>query len=154
MSCRERLDRFLREENVPFEPQQHRPAYTAQEVAAAEHVSAREFAKVVMVGTDQGLTMAVLPANARVDAPKVAQAVGARDAWLAREHEFAGTFPDCEVGAMPAFGHLFGVPVVVDRALTTSEWIVTQAGNHEETVRLRYSDYERVEHPIVADIRS
>lgn len=152
MPCNQRLEHTLREAHVDFELRRHDPVMTAQEVAAVEHVSGREVAKVVMVGTDRGLAMAVLPANERCDIRRVAEAVGARDAWLAHEEEFSTAFPDCEPGAMPAFGHLWGIPTVVDSDLAQREWILTQAGTHRDAVRLRFHDYERVERPTIVEI--
>src|SRR5574341_670347 len=103
MTCRERLERYFRENGVKYEVQSHPEVYTAQEVAAVEHIPGRSMAKVVMAMVDGTLTALVLPAPSRVDIPKVKAALGAKDARLAREQEFSTVFPDCEVGAMPPF---------------------------------------------------
>jgi Ala-tRNA(Pro) deacylase len=63
-------------------------------------------------------------------------------------------FPDCETGAMPPFGNLYGLPVYVDRHLARERELVFQAGNHREAVRVEYSDFERLVHPTVADLCS
>src|SRR3990172_7193008 len=109
MNCKERLEAYLRENKVPFQVVHHPLAYTAQEVAAAEHVPGKMLAKVVMVFADGKLVMLALPAPYRVDLSKAAAALGAREARLAHEEEFAAAFPDCEVGAMPPFGNLYDV---------------------------------------------
>jgi Ala-tRNA(Pro) deacylase len=69
MGCRERLERYLRENGAPFEVQDHRMAYTAQQIAAAEHVPGRMLAKVVMVLADGEMAMLVLSAPSLVDHP-------------------------------------------------------------------------------------
>ena len=63
MNCKERLEAFLRENKVPFQVVHHPLAYTAQEVAAAEHVPGRMLAKVVMVFADGKMVMLALPAG-------------------------------------------------------------------------------------------
>src|SRR3990172_12537374 len=117
MGCREELEAYLRESKVPFEAEYHAVAYTAQEVAAAEHVPGRMLAKVVMVMGDGKLSMLVLPAPARVDLARATASLGAKEVRLAHEDEVADRFPGCEGGAMPPFGTLFDLPVFVGKSL-------------------------------------
>ena len=151
MGCREDLEAYLRENKVPYQSQHHAVAYTAQEVAASEHIPGRMLAKVVMVLADGKLSMLVLPAPARVDLDKAAAALGAKEARLAHEDEFADRFPGCEVGAMPPFGNLFDLPVFVDKALAEDETIVFEAGTHTDTMSMKYADYERLVKPQAAE---
>ena len=150
MDCKERLEAHLREGKVPFQVQHHAIAFTAQEIAASEHVPGKMLAKVVMVLADGKMAMLALPAPYRVDLEKAAAVLGAKEVRLAREEEFAAAFPDCEVGAMPPFGNLYDVPVYVDEALAEDETIVCQAGTHTDTISLKYADYERLARPTVA----
>ncbi|HEU5100436.1 MAG TPA: BON domain-containing protein [Roseiflexaceae bacterium] len=152
MACKEKLKAYLHDHQVPFVIQHHRTAFTAQDVAASEHLPGQLVAKVVMAVADGDLIMLVLPADHRADLAKVRVAAGARELWLANEREFADRFPDCEVGAMPPFGNLYGLPVYVDRSLTFDQAIVFQAGTHSETMRVRYADFARLVKPIVVDI--
>lgn len=152
MQCKERLEQLLRDAGVKYEFQRHPAAFTAQEVAAAEHVPGRMLAKVVIVVADDALAMAVVPAPSKVDMEKVRAVMGAAEARVAREGEFAEAFPDCDVGSMPVFGNLYGVPVLVDRALAHNPTIVSQAGSHTETVSLDYADFVRIVDPTVTDL--
>jgi len=152
MNCKERLEAYLRENKVPFQIVHHPLAYTAQEVAAAEHVPGKMLAKVVMVFADGKLAMLTLPAPHRVDLTKAAAVLGAREVRLAHEEEFAAAFPDCEVGAMPPFGNLYDLPVYVDNVLAGDEEIVFQAGTHTDTMTLRYADFQRLVKPEVGDL--
>jgi Ala-tRNA(Pro) deacylase len=147
MNCRARLEAYLREQRVPFAAQQHRIAYTAQDVAAAEHIPNQIMAKVVIVSADGALVMLVLPTTHRVDLRRIRASLGARELYLVGEQEFAAAFPDCEIGAMPPFGNLYHIPVYVDRRLAEDEMIVFQAGTHTETIRMRYADYARLVQP-------
>ena len=150
MECRDRLENYLRENRVPFEEQHHSRAVSAQEVAASEHVPGRMLAKTVMVLGDGEMAMLALPAPYQVDLEKAAAALGADEARLAEEEEFEDSFPDCEVGAMPPFGNLYGVPVYVEETLAEDETIVFRSGTHTETMSVSYSDFERLVEPTVA----
>ncbi len=147
MGCKEDLEAYLRENKVPFQMQHHAVAYTSQEVAAAEHIPGRMLVKVVMVMGDGKLAMFALPAPARVDLDKAAALLGAKEARLAREEEFADRFPGCEVGAMPPFGKLFDLPVYADKSLAEDETIVFEAGTHTDTMSMKYADYQRLAEP-------
>ena len=147
-----KLKEFLDTSGVQYQPIAHRIAFTAQEVAAAEHVPGREHAKVAIVKVPNGFFMAVLPAPKKVDLVKFAAAVQQKEARLASEDEFERMFPQCETGAMPPFGNLFGLPVIVDRTLEDDTNIAFQAGTHTESIRMKYLDFKRLAKPQVADI--
>jgi Ala-tRNA(Pro) deacylase len=150
VACKERLETYLREERVPFEVQHHPRVVTAQEVAASEHVPGKLLAKTVMVLADGEMVMLALPALYQVDVEKAGSALGAREIRLAQEEEFEGSFPDCEVGAMPPFGNLYDVPVCVEETLAEDETIVFRAGTHTDTMSITYADFDRLVEPTVA----
>ena len=151
MDCKVRLEAYLREKQVPFEMRHHPRAVTAQEVAASEHVPGKMLAKTVMVLADGKMVMLALPAPYQVDIEKASTALRAGEVRLAQEGEFEGTFPDCEVGAMPPFGNLYEVPVYVEEALAEDETIVFRAGTHTDTMSVRYADFERLVEPTIAE---
>jgi Ala-tRNA(Pro) deacylase len=151
MQCKDRLEAFLRDNAVPFQVQHHPLAYTAQEVAASEHIPGKMMTKVIMAYADGTMVMLALPAPRRVDATKAAAALGAKEVRLAHEEQFAATFPDCQVGAMPPFGNMYNLPVYVDTVLTEDETIVFRAGTHTDTISVKYADFERLVRPTVAD---
>jgi Ala-tRNA(Pro) deacylase len=142
-----RLRNFLESQKVRYVHETHRTAYTAQELAQEEHVPGKMVAKTVVVKLDDAFALAVMPATARADFARLKSALGAREVRLATELEFTGLFPDCEVGAMPPFGNLYGVPVYVDAALTQDEEIIFNAGTHQDTIRMRYADFEHLARP-------
>jgi Ala-tRNA(Pro) deacylase len=151
VTCKDRLEAYLRDNQVAFETQHHRTAFTAQQVAESEHIPGRLLAKVVMAVADGELIMLVLPATNRIDLAQVATILDAREVRLASEAEFASIFSDCEIGAMPPFGNLYGVPVYVDKILAEDETIYCQAGTHTDTISLKYADFARLVEPTVTD---
>ena len=152
MKCKERLAKYLGENGVPFETQIHPQAYTAQEVAAAQHVSGHQVAKVVMVWADDRLVMLVLPASGKVNFRAAADVLGAKKVSLATEAEFIDRFADCRVGAMPPFGNLYDLPVCLDSALTQHKEMVFRVGTYTETMKIATSDFGRLVQPQVAEI--
>jgi len=147
------LREFLDANRVTYEVRSHRTAFTAQEVAAAEHIPGREMAKVVMVRDGREYLMTVLPAPEHLDLERLEKATGRTGLRIATEAQFAGLFPGCEPGAMPPFGNLYGLPVWVDESLTRDDEIAFNAGNHEQTVHMRYADFARLVQPRVAALR-
>lgn len=144
-----RLHQLLEQQHVPYQTIRHRTAYSAQQTAEAAHVPGHELAKAVIVEIDGELAMIVQTASRMVPLGRIRAATGARDVHLVSEREFASRFPDCELGAMPPFGNLYGMDTYVTEAVSHDEEIAFNAGSHTELVRLRYSDFDRLVHPTV-----
>lgn len=151
MQCKERLEAYLREHKVPFQVQHHPEAFSAQRIAESEHIPGKIVAKTVIVLADNQVTALVLPASHRADLNLVQAVLRASEIRLAHEQEFANVFPDCEVGTMPPFGNLYGVPVYVEKSLAEEEMMVFPAGTYTDTMSLRYADFERLVQPKVIE---
>jgi Ala-tRNA(Pro) deacylase len=142
-SLKDYLDRM----GVKYITINHSLAYTSQQIAATTHIRGQELAKTVMVKLDGKMAMVVLPASFKVDLELVRRAAGANIAALATEYEFQDLFPDCEAGAMPPFGNLYGMEIYVEERLTWDEEIAFNAGTHLELIRMAYKDYARLVKP-------
>jgi len=150
MNCKDRLELYLRDNDVSYELQHHARLFTAEDVAASQQIPGQQLAKVVMVVADGRDFMLVLPATAQVYIPGVAGLLGARYVRLAGESELKALFIDCEMGAMPPFGNLYHLPVYVDSALAEEDMISFQAGTHTDTMSMKYADYAHLVKPFVA----
>jgi Ala-tRNA(Pro) deacylase len=150
----QKLKDFLDANGVRYVSTTHSAAYTAQEIASIAHIKGKELAKTVMVKIDEEMAMAVLPASYQVDLPALRSAAEAGSAVLATEAEFRGKFPECDTGAMPPFGNLYGLPVVVEETLTRDKEIAFSAGTHRELIRLAYEDFARLVRPKIAKFRA
>ena len=144
-----RVKDFLDTNHIHYNTIIHPTSYTAQGTAAYAHVSGNEMAKTVMVKLDNQLAMAVLPASYQIDLSALKRLTKSKSVCLASESEFEMKFPDCDLGAMPPFGNLYGVPVFVEERLKEDRDIAFNAGTHNELMRMRYDDFERVVNPIV-----
>jgi Ala-tRNA(Pro) deacylase len=141
------LREFLDKNKVKYVVISHSPAYTAQEIAASAHIPGHELAKVVVLRIDGDLAMAVLPASSHVNLELLGEAIGADHIELADEFEFRDRFGDCELGAMPPFGNLYGMDVYVADELTVDDRIAFNAGSHTELIQLAFEDFERLAKP-------
>jgi len=147
-----RLRQFLDSYNTRYVVISHSVAYTAGTIAALTHIPGRELAKTVVVKVDDTLVMAVVCASQHVDLELLKAATKAKVVQLAAEHEFKGRFPDCETGAMPPFGNLYGMRVFADEALSRDKEIAFNAGSHRELMRLAWGDFERLVQPKVMNL--
>ena len=145
----QKLKTFLDAQSVKYVSITHSPAYTAQEVAASAHIPGREMAKTVMVKVDGRMAMAVLAANRKVVLQDLREITGAEGVKFATEEEFKNLFPDCEPGAMPPFGNLYGMDVYVAPSLEQNQEIAFNAGTHTEVIKMPYRDFERLVKPKV-----
>jgi Ala-tRNA(Pro) deacylase len=146
MAC-EKLKKFLDENKVQYVTITHSQAFTAQQVAASAHIKGKEMAKTVIIKFNEKLAMAVLPATYHVDYHLLKEVTGNENVILAHESEFREIFDDCELGAMPPFGNLYGMDVYVAQSLTADEEIVFNAGTHSELIRMKYSDFAKLVKP-------
>ncbi len=151
MTVLHRLKEYLDREKVCYEVLAHQEAYTAPEIAHELHVLGKELAKVVMVKVDDRLVRTVLPSTWKLDLKRLKEVFRTSHVRLATEEEFRGLFPDCDIGAMPPFGNLYGLEVYVDRFLTENDEIVFQAGTHREAIRMRYQDFANRVGPTVEE---
>ncbi len=147
-----KLREFLDSHAVRYFVVSHSAAYTAQEIAAAAHVPGKELAKTVIVTIAGKMAMVVLPASRQLDFELLRELAGTRNVELAGEKEFSGLFPECEPGAMPPFGNLYGMAVYVSEELEDDDEIAFNAGAHTELLRLSYESYKRLVHPTVAKL--
>ena len=152
MSISVKVREFMKSNNVDFEVIQHAVSYTAQETAASVHRPGKEVVKPVLITDGERFALAVVDAPHKVDLDRFALASGMAGAALADEAVMRGLFPDCEPGAMPPFGNLYGMDVYCDTRLAEDDSITFNACTHHEAVRMKWEDFERLVRPIMVDI--
>jgi Ala-tRNA(Pro) deacylase len=147
----DRLIALLEMRGVHYEHDHHTLSYTARETARVDHVPPRSFAKVVVVHSEDGFAITVLPADRIVDLEELREALGSRHLRLATERELDELFPECELGAMAPFGNgtLSELPVWVDGLLLAEETISFNAGTHRDVVQMNTEDWEQIVKPSV-----
>jgi Ala-tRNA(Pro) deacylase len=141
MAIPQRIREYLDSQKVTHEWLHHPQAFTSQEVAHSLHISGKHLAKTVVLEGDGKLVMAVIPASHRLNPQDLQAVLEVKRLEMLPESELEKLFPDCERGAIPPLGNLYGIEVWVDRAVSESEEIVFCAGSHVDCVRMAYSDF-------------
>ena len=141
---------FLRSRGIGFQVLLHNPAPSSTRLAKSIHVPGRQVAKGVLVWAAGEFVLAVLPATSKIDLERLSAVLGGRAVRLATEDEIETAFGDCERGALPPFGRLYGLNTVVDASLAADVDIVCVGNARHEGVRLRYRDYVAIEQPLIA----
>ena len=144
------LQSYLDEMGVSYRVSKHDDAFTAQDLAAAEHVPGRKVIKPVVVRADGEFVMCALPACYRVDLGELKDQLQANEVQLADEQSLAKLSPGCEVGAAPPIGRLYGMTTLMDESLIADDRVTFQAGTHEDAVTMSLTEYRRVAQPEVA----
>lgn len=142
---------YLDQSNANYSVSEHRPAYSAQVMAAEEHEQGRYVAKPVIIKSEGNYIMCVLAAPHKVVYDKLRDYLGTQDVALASEEEIRTLFPDCEDGAEPPFGTLYGIRTIMDKALEQDDHILFQAGTHDKAIRMSLDDYLSLAQPEIAD---
>lgn len=148
------IQSYLAKNGIPFEAIPHPRSVTAEETAHAAHIEERRLAKIVVVRIEGQMTMLVLHADERIDLERLREQMRVDDLEICSEREFEDRFPDCEVGAMPPFGDLFGMPVIVSESIASDEKITFNAGSHTELITMNYRDFARITKPMVGAFAS
>jgi len=146
------IEQYLMNKGVWFEMILHRPTFTARATARAMHASPTEVAKGVVIKTDKYFVLAVVPADSQVDLTAIRKVLEATEVALVHEPELTKHLPDCEEGAVPPFGSLYGMRTVIDESLTLEPEFTFCGNRHREAIRMQYQDFQEIEQPQVADI--
>jgi Ala-tRNA(Pro) deacylase len=130
----------LERASIAYELIDHARTTSAAAEARVLGVAPHEVAKTVVLTTPDGFVRAVLPASDRLDLGKLREILGTKDVELATEAILVGAYPEFELGAVPPLTGGDGDRVLMDRRLRENEWVVLEAGTHEQSLRLRTSD--------------
>jgi Ala-tRNA(Pro) deacylase len=151
MAIKAKLKKYLDSNKVKYKALKHKLAYTAQEIAAAQDVPGKQVIKSVLVKADDRYVLAVLPAIHLIDTKKLAKVLKCKKIKIATEKDIEKVIPDYAPGAMPPFGGLFGLETCADKILKEDVEIVFNGGTHRDTVKMKYTDFEKLAKPKIAD---
>ena len=144
------LQSLLDDMGVRYRVSHHPTVYTAQMLAEAEHVPGRKVIKPVVIQADGEFVMCALPASYRVDLGELKDQLQANEVKLVEEQQLTELFPDCELGAAPPIGRMYGMTTLMDESLVADDRVTFQAGTHEDAVTMSLAEYRRVAQPEIA----
>lgn len=151
MAISKKLKTYLDKNKIKYATMKHKEAFTAQEIAAAQHIPGKQVVKTVLVKADDKYILAVLPAVHMVNFDSLKKVLKAKKVSLASEDDISKLIPDFEVGAMPPFGSMFDLPVYADSLLKEDKDIVFNAGSHTDMIKIKYKDFEKLANPVIGE---
>ena len=140
---------YLNENHCAYKVTEHKPVYTAEQLASVEHVPGRQVAKPVAVRADGRFYLCVLPADRRLDLYALQKHLKAKNVRLANEREMEHLFTDTELGAEPPLGNLYNLPTLMDKKLAKDKEIVFQASSHQQAVWMSMKEYRKLANPTI-----
>ncbi|MGE5098163.1 MAG: aminoacyl-tRNA deacylase [Betaproteobacteria bacterium] len=135
MSIPYRVQDFMAERDIPWDPVPHEASDCSMDAAHLAHVKPDELAKAVVLRTGHEYLLAVVPADRRVDLAAVEHELG-RHVTLASESALDAVMPECARGAVPAVGQAFGIPTIWDPSLADEPDVYFEGGDHRTLVHM------------------
>ena len=151
MSVPSKIKKLLDDKHVAYKILQHAAAYTAQEIAGAQHVPGKQVIKPVILKADDSFLMCIVSANQEVDFNKIKKITGAKSVRLASEFEMQQLFPEEEVGAELPLGEMYGLKVYIDRIVPENDEIIFNAGTHTNMISIKYHDFLKLTKPVIGN---
>lgn len=143
MSIAPTIENYLNETGIEYDLVPHTLAYSASRTAQSAHISGDALAKGVLLNTDHGYMMAVIPASRKVDLSGLSHTIKER-LGLASENEIDMIFDDCDPGATPACASAYAVRVIVDTSLDQMEDLYMEAGDHKNLIHVKKEAFAKL----------
>ena len=140
MSIATRVETHMRQCGAPYDVVAHSHSRNSTQTAEFANVPGERLAKCVVLEDDDGYVIAVLPSTSHVRIGKLGRELN-RKLRLATEDELPNLFTDCELGAIPPMGLIYGIKTVMDDSLANQPEIYFEAGDHERLIRMRGEDF-------------
>jgi Ala-tRNA(Pro) deacylase len=148
MTIAARVQRYLSDCGVDYEVLEHERTMSSTRTAQAGHVSGDCLAKAVLLKSDGGYTLAVLPASCHLRLREVQDCLE-RPVGLATESEVGRLFDDCDLGAIPPMGRAYGMDMIVDDSLIEQPDVYFEGGDHMSLIHVNAMGFQR----LMADAR-
>lgn len=146
----DRLQQLLERHAVQYSLLRHAPVFTSEEAAAVRGTPLASGAKALICKADELFVMIVLPADRRLASKLVRKSRGIKSLRFATKEEvteLTGLGP----GSIPPFGSLFNLPTLCDERLADQAQINFNAGDHAISISMAYTDYVKVEQPLLGE---
>ncbi|QEM82064.1 aminoacyl-tRNA deacylase [Halomonas binhaiensis] len=134
---------YLRACDIDYEEVSHPRAVSTSRIAEVSHVSGSQLAKAIMLHSDTGYRVAVVPSTCDADLNELSRLFHEK-LELATENEVCREFDDCDPGAAIVVGQAYGLEVYLDDQLRHQPDIYFEAGDHETLVHMSGNDFDRL----------
>ena len=135
MSISATVHAHLDRKGVLYDVLNHPHSRCSLETARLARVLPEQVAKGVLTHDGENYVLCVIPSNHRLSIPWLNKSMNG-DFSLVSEHRLGEFFNDCEVGAVPALGQVYGLHVIWDESLGDKEDLYIESGDHENLIHL------------------
>jgi len=137
------LQEYLDDSGIEYEVLPHTYTTTSMNTALASRISGNNLAKSVILGDEYGYLMAIVPATHHIEIGRLSNQLNRR-LGLATEQELEDLFTDCDMGAIPPVGNLYGMNVIVDDALMDCNDVYFEAGDHTDLIHISGNNFSEM----------
>ena len=151
MSAYKKIIEKLKDSGVKYSHYEHDPVYTSEQAMKVRgDVKVSQGAKALVLQADEDFILFVLPGDLRADLEKLQKFLDVNKLRMASKDSVKAK-TGLEVGSIPPFGSVIGLKTYVDSRLAENEEIAFNAGRHDRSVKMKYSDYLKLENPEVVE---
>lgn len=129
------LKKYLEAQGAQYQVVEHPRTQSSSQTAQASHVPGDQLAKAVVVKSNDGYLLAVLPASCHIQMDLLQNCLD-RPVGLAREEEIGELFGDCQLGAVPPLGPAYGLEVIVEDRFAEQSDIYFEGGDHTSLIQV------------------
>jgi Ala-tRNA(Pro) deacylase len=118
----------------------HPHSRTSLESARLAKISPGQVAKGVLTHDGDHYLLCVIPSDHRLSISWLNSGMNGRFK-LVSEHRLGEFFNDCEIGAIPALGQVYGLHVIWDDSLAGKKDLYLESGDHENLIHLSKASF-------------
>ncbi|MBD3360145.1 MAG: hypothetical protein GF365_05595 [Candidatus Buchananbacteria bacterium] len=153
MPVPKKIQNYLDKKGAKYAIVTHKKVYTAYDAAQTLKKKLDEIVKNILVKTDKGYIMVLLPASKNLDMEKLkklinAKGKGVKKVEIPKEGVMVKLFK-VKPGALPAFGELHDLEVYMDKNLQKVKKAIFSSGSFNESIEMAIKEFEKLEEPIV-----
>lgn len=137
------VEEFLDQQRIPYEIFPHQPVASIEDAAKATEVSLSNLVRAVILESEAGMIMLVIPANHLVDFSELRNRFEA-DLELAPAEEITGLLSDCSTKTIPPLAGYYGLLAAVDSKIMEMDGIYFQAGTQDALLLISKENFRRL----------
>ncbi len=138
---------YLEKAKVKYKMLEHKMVYTAHDLAQTTKKKINEIAKVVLVKTDKGFALVIVPASKYIDFAAIKAALKVKKVTMAAEKDIT-KYLKTKVGLLHPFGNIYKIPTLMDKGFSRADKLLASAGSYVESVEIALNDFEKLVQPI------
>ncbi|MFC1626747.1 amino acid--tRNA ligase-related protein, partial [Patescibacteria group bacterium] len=145
-----RIVRELEKLNIQYKAFKHESVITSKDAAKIRGTNLEEGAKALVLYADDKPLMVAVSGVTKIDFKAFKRLYEIKDLRMATPDEVQSV-TSVPIGAVPPFGHIFGIPLYMDKQLSVCKNVVFNAGLHTKSISMNEKDYEKMSSPIIGE---